>query len=574
MREMIQTAKNTPAPTRAIQAQSVVYNVLRSPGKPLAAGVRSSMEPQFGYDFSKVRIHADGKAAESAEAVNALAYTVGHDVVFAAEQYAPHTSQGKRLLAHELTHVVQQSGVMPGLQPQLKVQPSNHNAEQQADRVANQVLRGIPVSTISPQTPGLMRRKKFTPWPGQKGKDVSGTRQKRGTVISERVQRTDSDKYEDPKPILLSFDSSTCTVTSTMEIHFKHPNDAKKRLPTEKFNKLKTRILSVANKRLNGWMKISVANNADCSVCKGKTITIKVIAKEGRTAHASVVYLQSGTGRSSAGRIYAGSTNWFLALLDGVSDSLIWHESGHIVLGLPDEYKHQKGDPPRPASSVNESDWSPMASHPNFGRRAMMHPRHFSFIPAWLKRRFPKCTFTLVAQPIPLVVDVVSGFNIFGTGFGGGGGFGLGFDLAAGFPLDKLRKLRILLGGYTNVISVLTEEQQDAILFGALLGMDYSTNRSAGGFAVRGDVRAGAGMFTRGLGERNKKLMPEVGGTLTLGYQGPRVEIGVVGGIGKLFPGRNKYIDALPENNPIKLNFENIKKNPYYTIGIRLGFSF
>ncbi len=66
------------------------------------------MEPRFGFDFSHVRVHADDKAAESSRMLGARAYTVGHDVVFADGQYAPDTPAGKRLLAHELAHVVQQ----------------------------------------------------------------------------------------------------------------------------------------------------------------------------------------------------------------------------------------------------------------------------------------------------------------------------------------------------------------------------------------------------------------------------------------------------------------------------------
>ena len=80
-------------------------------GRPLDASTRSFFEPRFGTDFSHVRVHTDARAAESARSVNALAYTVGRDVVFGAGQYAPQTSSGKRLMAHELTHVVQQGGV-------------------------------------------------------------------------------------------------------------------------------------------------------------------------------------------------------------------------------------------------------------------------------------------------------------------------------------------------------------------------------------------------------------------------------------------------------------------------------
>jgi hypothetical protein len=89
----------------------IVYEVLRSPGKSLDAAVRAFMEPRFAYDFSQVRVHTDAKAAESACAVNALAYTVGRDLVFGEGQYAPGAPGARRLLAHELTHVVQQHAV-------------------------------------------------------------------------------------------------------------------------------------------------------------------------------------------------------------------------------------------------------------------------------------------------------------------------------------------------------------------------------------------------------------------------------------------------------------------------------
>lgn len=89
---------------------SIVYDVLRSPGRPLDAETRAFMEPRFGYDFSDVRVHAGGQAARSARSVKAQAYAVGNDLVFGAGQYAPETTVGKKLLAHELTHVVQQKG--------------------------------------------------------------------------------------------------------------------------------------------------------------------------------------------------------------------------------------------------------------------------------------------------------------------------------------------------------------------------------------------------------------------------------------------------------------------------------
>jgi hypothetical protein len=91
----------------------IVQDVLRSPGQPLDPATRAFMEPGFGHDFSRVRVHADPKAAQSTRALNALAYTVGQDLVFGAGQYAPETYTGKRLIAHELAHVLQQRSAQP-----------------------------------------------------------------------------------------------------------------------------------------------------------------------------------------------------------------------------------------------------------------------------------------------------------------------------------------------------------------------------------------------------------------------------------------------------------------------------
>lgn len=87
---------------------SSIRDVLSSPGQPLDAPTRAFMEPRFGHDFGHVRVHHNPRAAESARAVNARAYTVGRDIVFGAGHFAPNTHQGRQLLAHELAHTVQQ----------------------------------------------------------------------------------------------------------------------------------------------------------------------------------------------------------------------------------------------------------------------------------------------------------------------------------------------------------------------------------------------------------------------------------------------------------------------------------
>lgn len=101
-----------------------IGNIQNSGGSTLDGSTRGVMESRFGFDFGNVRIHSDEHAAKSAEAVNARAYTVGNDVVFGKNEYSPGTASGKYLLAHELTHVIQQDGRSSTIQRQL----SNENA--------------------------------------------------------------------------------------------------------------------------------------------------------------------------------------------------------------------------------------------------------------------------------------------------------------------------------------------------------------------------------------------------------------------------------------------------------------
>lgn len=160
---LLQHAATTTAPLHHA-VPPIVHDVLRSPGATLDTTTRTFMEPRFGHDFSSVRVHTDAKAAESTRAMNALAYTVGRDVVFGTHQYAPHSSSGQKLLAHELTHVVQQgAGTSNTIMPKAISQPGDA-LEVEADRAASRVVDSEPLPrqhttpiSGSPQ-PGLIQR--------------------------------------------------------------------------------------------------------------------------------------------------------------------------------------------------------------------------------------------------------------------------------------------------------------------------------------------------------------------------------------------------------------------------------
>jgi len=148
----------------------IVNQVLDSPGRPLDSGTRAYMEPRFGRDFSDVRVHTDSRAADSARAVNALAYTVGRDVVFGDGHYTPATREGRSLLAHELTHVSQNATISSHTPGPISIGPAGDRFEAEADERAASVARGEPSSSgaITPAgKPGRLSRATFTVGPAK-----------------------------------------------------------------------------------------------------------------------------------------------------------------------------------------------------------------------------------------------------------------------------------------------------------------------------------------------------------------------------------------------------------------------
>ena len=136
----------------------IVNEVLRSPGQPLDATTRAFMEPRFGHDFSRVRVHSDAHAAESTRAIGALAYTMGQDIVFRPDQYQPQTNEGRHLLAHWLTHVIQQGDSRaPGDQVNAAGPTILENAslQREADHWADRITRSsLPQSAFSSAVQG------------------------------------------------------------------------------------------------------------------------------------------------------------------------------------------------------------------------------------------------------------------------------------------------------------------------------------------------------------------------------------------------------------------------------------
>lgn len=126
----------------AANADSLVGAAANSAGQALPEPLRAQFESTLGHDLSSVRVHTGAESAAAAESVNARAYAVGNDIHFGAGEYDPHSSEGQRLVAHEVVHTVQQAGGAPRAQFKLEVSTPGDAHEQEADALADRMVSG------------------------------------------------------------------------------------------------------------------------------------------------------------------------------------------------------------------------------------------------------------------------------------------------------------------------------------------------------------------------------------------------------------------------------------------------
>lgn len=147
-KEMVNRAASDSATTAPAEA---ALHAITGNGVPLSSAARAYFEPRFDYDFSQVRIHTGAEAAKAADSIQARAYTIGPNIVFAPHEYAPATTEGRRLLAHELTHVVQQN---TALTSGIAIQRTPNNAQAPAKTRSKRDF-GLVFSNFNSQRYGL-----------------------------------------------------------------------------------------------------------------------------------------------------------------------------------------------------------------------------------------------------------------------------------------------------------------------------------------------------------------------------------------------------------------------------------
>lgn len=183
----------------SLQAQ---IRSLRGGGQPLSRSARNFFEPRFGHDFGQVRVHTDMEAVGSAQTINANAYTIGHDIVFGAGQYSLETVDGKRLLAHELTHVVQQ----------------NKDISTSTCKLTHNTNTTPNISSISPGTP-LVRK------PIKKAKKGKKKKKKVGKICG----RPSTKLPDFPKTYISKIDVDLTSPTHNVTLTWNGPNKSSKK---------------------------------------------------------------------------------------------------------------------------------------------------------------------------------------------------------------------------------------------------------------------------------------------------------------------------------------------------------
>lgn len=207
-KKLQRSAINQAAPT---SVPPIIHEVLSSAGHSLDPATRAFMEPRFGHDFSRVKVHTDAKAAESAQSVSALAYTVGRNIVFGAGHYDPSSTMGKKLLAHELAHTVQQrqAADMPAAH-EIVLGSADSLQERDADSAAQDLSA---TATASASTAPCVQRKTWDDLP---------VYEERPDVIAKAANRPGTWEFTQN-----NVDGSTTTgYSSSVSIKF-HPNKAK-----------------------------------------------------------------------------------------------------------------------------------------------------------------------------------------------------------------------------------------------------------------------------------------------------------------------------------------------------------
>ena len=445
------------------------------------------------FDLRHVRVHADDAADQAAHSIDANAFTLGANIAFRTGRFDPFSGAGRDLLAHELTHVVQQS--KGGLRVQRQSAGDERvRYEEHVDSFTH--TRNDPMSVWA----GSMTRSEILDQ-YKKTEATGKTPAKEGWEIA---------SVREGK-VNIEFDPKACRVRLPLRINFQNPSfPAKtkwdpcqqgnpapaKGLDPATFTSMRANFITQLNTGLNGWYtaKIGGCTNAPCA---GKEIPIVVDVHDGGTAEArdQTVYLINARGRSCADHNGA-----YIYAPKGDEDTRMWvHESGHFVLGYGDEYKEAGYSNARVTS-----DYSAMGDE-GLTRYATYHARHFKFVPVFLNTVLKEmgqtgCEASLqeISRPLPTSITPLFGLGLYSSNIGGGMYLSAGIEF--GRSDTRTRMVERIVGLHAKYLMDAGEELQSAFLFGVRLGVERRWGGSGHGVTLGGFGEVGGGAF--GIGSK------------------------------------------------------------------------
>jgi hypothetical protein len=460
------------------------------------------------FDFRQVRIHSDRFADQSAQAIGANAFTFGNHIAFRANQFNPQASAGRDLLAHELTHVVQQSDGAQSIQRQ-EVGDRRVTYDEHVDQ-----------TTHKPSDP-------MSVWKGE----MTRTRDlEEYTHIPKKGKTPAHDEWKSIKSkdwdVNLEFDPAKCEVRIPSRFTFHNPSfkspqlwdpcglanpTPRKPLDAAVFTDLRAAFISEVNSGLNGWYSAKI-EGCKGGPCAGKSIPIKVDAHDGgsKEARSDDIDLINAVGRSCV-----RSDGMHIYAPGGKRKPRMWvHEGGHLLIGVGDEYE-EKGKP----DEFISDDYSAMGDAEET-RFASFHERHFAFVPVFLDNVLQGmgqggCSATLVEERRPLARSFAITVGGGRASFARGTGMFLDIGADIGWTDTRDRAVEKIAGMHLKLLSEEGEEISSAFLIGARFGLQRRFGGSGHALVLSGFAEAGGGLFGVGT-EQGSKLGPygEVGASL------------------------------------------------------------
>ena len=459
-------------------ATDAAANAVTSGGRPLSPDLRAYFEPRFGQSLGMVRVHDHPRASAAADGIGARAFTIGNDIAFAGGAYSPQSKDGRRLIAHELAHTIQQA---PFIARQPAPPPFYQKRYQE---------RGGGGETDFEETVQVR--------PAQQGMSIVGSVNRR--VIAPAVGGQPPQEVHHGQVNNIRFDPD-CNVVIPFHVQFQQrataqsptscqsppPATAVPALSGPQVRSISDRYIAAMNEGLNGWFAVMVEG---CNQpCAGKPIPIKVVASEVTSNPDQPVDIVPRGGRGDSGTICANA----------FTPSFAVHEGGHQALGAPDEY--HEVDPAVLATSPQwgrservRNDLSYMNDQNGYGRFVQFHERHFRFVQAFMEAVFAGqgCTISLKPLKSPQL-----DFRL-NLGFGGGAQIGgstflwANLFVGTGIPLERQRRFMLELGAQGQAFLANSYKGRNAFMAGARVGVEARTSPGKWGFTSQAFGSAGA----------------------------------------------------------------------------------